>query len=168
MSLYIIQLIFNLFDLNNHIKWIHNNIRNFACTYETDNKICNNTYHTNGKLQRHINSVHLNLNPYNCTWENCDMKFPSTENMRRHIKCVHLDIRNFPCPNENCDYKCGMSSDMKKHTKYCTNGEIGSSGEVKTKHILIDLGINFRFRRGRGCRGRVGRAGGRRGCGNAR
>jgi very-short-patch-repair endonuclease len=128
-------------DLKDHIKFQHNNIRNFICTYET----CDEKYHTNGKLQRHINSVHLNLNPYMCDWENCELKFPSPENMRRHVNGVHLDIRNYPCPNENCDYIFHCSTHLKSHINICTNGEVGSSGEVKTKHILIDLGINFRF-----------------------
>ena len=128
-------------DLKDHIKWKHNNIRIHICSYES----CNNSYHTYSKLQRHINSVHLNLNPYQCSWENCESKFPSPENMRRHVNLQHLNIRNFPCSNENCNFIAQCSSHLKLHMKICTNGEIGSSGEVKTKHILLDLNINFRF-----------------------
>lgn len=128
-------------DLSDHIKYKHNNIRNHECPHNG----CDNIYHTNGKLQRHIDACHLNLKPYQCCWDGCDLYFPSPENARRHLNLVHLYIRNFPCPNDKCDYISQDSTHLKSHIKICTNGERGSFGEVKTKHILIDMGVNFRY-----------------------
>ena len=125
-------------DLTNHIKFKHNNIRNFKCEYPN----CGEKFHDAGKLRRH-EKIHTDEKNYHCEYDGCNMGFKLKENLDRHVKDVHLNIRNHPCPNEKCDYKCRNSSDLKKHTAVCTNGIIGSFGEVTIKKILESMGIEY-------------------------
>jgi len=65
--------------------------------------------------------------------------------MRKHIKYVHSNIRGFPCSNDNCYYKAVYAYEIKEHEKICTNGLLGSSGEVFVKIALEEMGIPYVF-----------------------
>jgi uncharacterized Zn-finger protein len=134
------------YKLYEHIKWFHNDIRLFKCNFveQSENK-CKESYHTQGKLTRHINSVHLNIKEIQCTNTNCNEMFPCNTTMRRHINYVHKNIRNFLCSNENCDYRAVYDYEIKNHEKICTNGRIGSFGEVSIKNTLEELKIPYTF-----------------------
>ena len=96
---------------------------------------CDAKFSANGDLQRHINSVQLQIKMFTC--EACESKFGLNENLQRHIKIVHLKIKPFSC--ETCESKFSQNNHLQSHIKICT-GELNcSAGEFKIMKVLADL-----------------------------
>ena len=74
---------------------------------------CDKSFPTKGKLDRHINGVHLNIRPFKC--DRCDKSFQTTSDLKRHISAHHDREKTHKC--NQCDYKCNQSSTMKAHIK---------------------------------------------------
>lgn len=49
------------------------------------------------------------------------------------------------CPSENCDFDTVYKRELTNHIKICTNGRIGSSGEVRIKTVLEQMKIEYEY-----------------------
>ena len=96
-------------DLYQHVKLSHDNIRDYKCSY------CEKTFHTNGLLYSHIQSIHLGEKT-NCP--DCKIDI-SVDNFHRHVKEIHQKIRK-PCPH--CEKDFAMSN-LSRHIKIVHNNE---------------------------------------------
>ena len=131
-------------ERENHVNSVHLDIRPFICSELVDGVPCGAAFHTDGKLRRHINDGHINIeNTVPCP--DCNRLFKSKDSYNKHIKYKHLKILRYTCGKDKCDYRCFDKSDMKKHKKICTGGEHGSYGEVMIKNVLKKLDINFQY-----------------------
>lgn len=126
-------------DLQNHIESVHLEIIKYECSEENCDYKC---YHKSN-LITHIKMVHNNIRDCVCSYDDCDKAFSRNIELQKHIKAVHLNIRDFVCPNENCDYSASDLSNYKRHLELCTNGEVGSHGEVLIKRILNNMNVKY-------------------------
>ena len=67
--------------LNQHIRKIHENERNFKC------HVCPKAFFNQWGLTNHVNGVHLNIRNYECTM--CGDKFKKSIHLKTHIKLKH-------------------------------------------------------------------------------
>lgn len=128
-------------NISRHIKGFHDKICNFVCSHENCVYKCLNKV----SLQNHIRAVHNNIRDFVCTSENCDAKFSENSYLKIHIRTVHHNIRDFVCLSENCDAKFSTNGNLQRHIKFCTNGRVGSSGEVAIKEILDSMRIAYQY-----------------------
>ena len=97
------------YDLQRHIKQVHDKIKDFECTE------CNYKCSTNSTLQKHIKAVHDKIKDFECDFEDCKHTCSSNGNLQKHIKQVHDKIKDFEC--EKCEFKCSRNDHLQKHIK---------------------------------------------------
>ena len=96
-------------DLYHHIKFKHEQIRNYECSY------CRKKFQSKKLLYNHVQSIHLGEKS-NCL--DCKKDF-SVDNFQRHIKEFHEGIKK-PCP------KCGKEfgrANWSRHIRQVHNKE---------------------------------------------
>ena len=157
-------------NLSSHIKSIHANVRDNICTYEDcdftsvhkdklkahiesvhlniirfscDEKGCKYKCYYKNHLIVHMKMVHLNIRDNICQYDDCSAAFSRPNELKQHVKSVHLNIRDYVCPNENCDYSASDLSNFNRHITNCTDGQVGSFGEVTIKNLLTELKIKY-------------------------
>ena len=96
-------------DLNHHVKFVHEKIRNYKCSY------CEKKFQSKQLLYNHVQSIHLGEKT-NCPDCNKDI---SVDNFSRHVKEIHERIKK-PCPH--CD-KEFATSNLARHIKIVHNNE---------------------------------------------
>jgi hypothetical protein len=66
------------------------------------------------------------------------------EHDRQKAQCK-LCSEILKCSSENCDYETASKTNLARHIKTCTNGRVGSSGEVSIKNTLEQMGIDYDY-----------------------
>ena len=131
-------------NLKQHIKLIHEKIKDFKCTYN----LCNYTCSANGSLNIHIKQVHMQIKDFKCTYNLCNYTCSSNNDMTRHIKYIHTKIKDVKCNYNLCDFKCSQTSHLKRHIKSVherpQESKKMSHGEYKIYKILEKLDIDFK------------------------
>ena len=95
-------------NMNEHIKFVHENIRNHKCT------ICGCAFKYKSCLKRHIYSVHkMGEKKFKCN--QCSYSAYQNAHLIGHVKSVHDKIRDFKC--EECDYAASYKGHLKQHRK---------------------------------------------------
>lgn len=99
--------------LNNHIKAVHDKIKDFFC----DRDDCKKAFSTNGDLQTHIKGVHDKIKDFVCDRDDCEMAFSTNGNLQTHIKMVHEKIKDFECNRDDCEMAFCTKTQLKRHIK---------------------------------------------------
>ena len=103
-------LTFNRSYLNTHIKSVHDNIRNYKCSY------CEKSFFAGNDRRKHIAAVHMKEKPYQC--DICFKRFISNF-VEEHKRQVHEKIR-YPC--SHCDSKFACKKYLQRHIDKEHNG----------------------------------------------
>ncbi|CAG2169922.1 unnamed protein product [Oppiella nova] len=93
-----------------HIR--HTNIKVFQCDF---NK-CNKVFKNKSVLNKHKNSVHLNVR-YVCDWSECRKQFIRKSHLLQHKSAVHLNEKTFQCNEENCGKRFSRNSHLIQHKR---------------------------------------------------
>ena len=90
-----------------HIKSVHENIRNHVCGE------CGYAASRKDTLRRHIEGVHKNIRNHVCG--DCGYAAKQKGDLKKHIEQVHENIRNNVCGE--CGYAASRKDSLKKHIK---------------------------------------------------
>ena len=128
--------------LNQHIKTVHNKIKDFKCNYN----LCDYKCSLKGHLNTHIKTVHNKIKDFECN--QCTFTCSEKGNLKQHVEQVHHNIKDFKCDYNLCEYKCYVNSDLKRHIKQVherpQESKKMSHGEYKIYKILEKLDIDFK------------------------
>ena len=108
-------------DLNNHIKAIHDKIRDRVCKecgYATSNK---------ETLKNHIKAIHDKIRDQVC--KECEFATSNKLSLKHHINSVHRKIKNYKC--EDCNFATSWSMSLSSHR--ATVHKIGEPQRKKKK-----------------------------------
>ncbi|XP_070502446.1 uncharacterized protein [Chironomus tepperi] len=124
---------YSISQLNNHIRNIHHNIRNYGCPHcekkffttkdlnlhvprHFDKKEkcprCDLMFYTVAEVRSHIKRVHLPPT-VSCSYEGCEKKFATNEMMKKHVKIRHQKLKEFVCVECGCPF--AQYNTMKRH-----------------------------------------------------
>lgn len=98
--------------LKAHFNEVHDNTRNFKCTFEG----CKWAFATNSKLKRHMNT-HLNVKNFTCSVPNCGKSYLRPDHLREHSNSHFEKIPKFTCSYENCQLSFSAKSSLYSHLK---------------------------------------------------
>ena len=98
-------------DLDNHIKYTHNQDKQFNCSY------CEKKFQAKQILYNHIQSIHLDQYKRKCPYCEKDI---SLHNFPRHLKEGHNKEKKV-CPH--CDKEFAMSN-LRRHIRTVHNNEV--------------------------------------------
>lgn len=96
-------------DLYHHVKYFHERIRNFECSY------CEKKFQAKKLLYNHVQSIHLGEKT-RCP--DCHKEI-SVDNFSRHVRETHEKVRK-PCPH--CEKEFAMSN-LSRHIRQVHNNE---------------------------------------------
>ena len=96
--------------LLDHIKCVHENIRNHQC------EKCDRKFHEPGTLRKHVQSVHEGIKrsvvkKHPC--EHCGTLFVSQGQLSKHVKIIHFGEKDFPC--QFCDKTFAYATSLELH-----------------------------------------------------
>ena len=74
---------------------------------------CDATFTNQGKLTRHLTTVHSDARPFQCTF--CDMAFKDSSNLRVHTQ-RHENKKSFKC--SECEAAYNTRGDLLKHMNF--------------------------------------------------
>ena len=100
-------------DLKQHIKAIHDKIKDFKCNYD----LCKYTCSSNSGLNTHINAVHNKIKSFKCNYEFCKFACSGNSILNQHIKSIHNKIKNVKCNYDLCEFTCSANGNLKQHVK---------------------------------------------------
>mmetsp|Transcript_10147 Transcript_10147/g.19903 ORF Transcript_10147/g.19903 Transcript_10147/m.19903 type:complete len:165 (-) Transcript_10147:1034-1528(-) len=105
---------------------------------------CNEHFSSKYNLQRHVNSIHLNIRRFHC--DVCNKRFTSKQTLTEHVY-IHSGERPFQCSISGCLRNFRQASQLyihrKKHHIRCLN----SSGEMackRSRYYVHDFEDQFR------------------------
>lgn len=113
----------------------------YCCMYAD----CPSSYSTKFNLQRHVESVHLNVKRYQC--QLCQALCSSRQNLREHLY-IHKGLMPFIC--RTCDMSFRQASQLSIHRRvHLAEGVVPRSEKIKLdeeswgiKAIEVNLEVN--------------------------
>jgi hypothetical protein len=109
----------------------------FNCSFEN----CGYASEQKGNLKRHIKIVHDKIKDFKC--DKCVYETSESGNLKKHIKMVHDKIKDFKC--DKCEYITSTNGHLNRHKLSCAGEQKISAGELKIKHALNSMKINYIF-----------------------
>lgn len=95
------------FDVQRHIRTVHERIRNHQCT------LCPQAFLQSSHLKDHMRGAHADTSENMCP--RCGKHFGMSSKLKRHVAAVHENVRNFRCQKCEKTYKDNKS--LKRHVQ---------------------------------------------------
>lgn len=123
------------FQLNTHIKTVHEKIKFALCNYcgksfytakdlemhekrhfEKQEKCpeCDGLFYCKVDLRRHVKTKHTRP-CIPCDYPDCGRKFHSNFKLKFHMKTIHDKIKEYACTYSYCERKFGQYNNLKRH-----------------------------------------------------
>ena len=120
--------------------------------YPSTCPVCNETFDSITKRDRHAAKKHPGDKIYKCTFPGCDSKYTTPSSLQKHVSVKHTKT-TYPCEHDGCTYVATSRQNLSEHTPlhtdrfrcfYCQDEKRHCHGRNLERHLMKVHKLTFK------------------------